>query len=194
MHTHTHTHTAQAGSDYHQNAVKMSTLMARVIVGFFPSFISFLLSPLFPPLSETTSQFKSTVRREGFLVMLMNLKDFLKEEQRERQKDRESWKTRSRQQTWKEMSSFSPAQECKQEAASRMFGVCAAAVGSEDTESCAESIQLASYNGGETLALTLHLITILWQECRPFHLQGKERQLWLSSAKLAILYVRECAC
>lgn len=42
-----------------------------------------------------------------------------------------------------------------------MFGVCAAAVGSEDTESYAESIQLASYNGGETLALTLHLITIL---------------------------------
>lgn len=93
--------------------------------------------------------------------MLMNLKDFLKEEQRERQKGRESWKTRSRQQTWKEMSSFSSDQECKQEAASRMFGVCAAAVGSEDTESCAESIQLASYNGGETLALTLHLITTL---------------------------------
>lgn len=39
-----------------------------------------------PPLSETTSQFKSTVQREGILVMLMNLKDFLKEEQREKQK------------------------------------------------------------------------------------------------------------
>lgn len=95
--------------------------------------------------------------------MFMNLKDFLKQEQRESQKGKESWKTRSRQPTWKEMSSTSSSstQECKQEAASRMFGVCAAAVGSEDTESCAESIQLASYNGGKTLALTLHLITIL---------------------------------
>lgn len=140
--------------------VYMNTLTARV-AGFSVG-VPLPSSPPSPlPLSETTSQFKSTVQRERILVMLMNLKDFLKEEQRERQRDRERWKTRSIQQTWKEMSSFSPAQECKQEAASRMFGVCAAAVGSEDTESCAESIQLDSYNGGETLALTPHLITVL---------------------------------
>lgn len=63
--------------------------MATLTLGFFSFLFFFLPSSLFPSLSETTSQFKSTVRREGFLVMLMNLKDFLKEEQRERQKDRE---------------------------------------------------------------------------------------------------------
>lgn len=63
----------------------MKTVTATVD-GFFVGVPLPLQPSCPPPLSETTGQFKSAVQREGILVMLMNLKDFLKEEQREKQK------------------------------------------------------------------------------------------------------------